>query len=1244
MNEAPQVLIVPIELSALPVGLATRSVAHVAHDFNIENPKPWLGQNTEPRLFETGQALQPGVHLHWSLPDALTHGPMNFVVDASVWQTLAGQGFPKELAQGLRGQPELASATGFETRHELDSALLTALDGLVGAEHAPPFRAWVSSAVPGKTRFPTVPNRWRVTRYDMDKPHAIPRSWVVESDLLWDRSPEETDAQNLLSPTVPHLPDALSDRYHCVLGKAFPGETWQEQPRDNTARHQPHTAVGYGHPAFAAALPHCYNVFGLYDPLDDEDGPALRAAPSQLAYAVVGWYSNADDDPAPRAAQMGWDSAKADGTTAPDRSGYCGLLLKVSWSPEGLAPHPSKPVQVAVGNSTAEALSALLARQPAMQKLPGAERHLNALQFGLLANLEAKRPGVLKVWDELLHQKDFGATAGGTNWVLKQQSQAVTAAATPDADRSLQQAARQMDLPIPEALIASLNELNAHQTACDRLHNDIDSLRAQLFADWCNYLLILHDQSLLTMADIRQRDDALNQVEPVFQGALDTIGVQQTSLADAISKRDRSMGKLTKVLDEWRLAAEAQRRDYRLQAVGAPRYWQANEPVVVICGEDARPARSRLPTRKAAAGGAARLICRLMAGDSISDCLATLAQETVAGVYPPTPAVPVDSRIASQQWATPWRPLMMQWEVEFHASADPAHDYDTQTIVEKMHFDARHPIDLGFPPLRLNPNPDLYAGAALLAGNAEINLVEQAKAYLKNHPAVPDAPHRQRVRDQLAALVAMPSLPLQSQTLSGFNAALLARRQCLQLPVIDPNAPSDGEFAFGAAIRAGVAGKNNTSPLTDADLNPLRSGHLQIKRLWLVDTFGQVVVVLGPAEVADLRNPHAIETGDIVRAHGYTDHEADPARPLLALRPRLAQPARLHLDWLAGADDQAETGSHTAASPVLGWILANHLEDSLALYSPDGSAIGSFQLQGELWQGAPGPLYGKTIEQAIAPGHLLEFALGLSTGGRDFLRALIAAINDMTPHVLPHAHRQHRGVSLLIGRPLALVRAGLKLELLGQPAVDQGLAAFQQWLCGRPRNDRGIGAVEFPVRLGHKGYLNDGLIGYFIEQPDKAKTYQTFYVEAHSKTDGKGVAAPSFQQLTVTAGAKQGRIVTMLVDPRAPVHATTGILPVKQLLINPEFVAAPLARMAVSFAVTPVFSPRTAPAGAAIGLPVPAEAGYTWTLLRRGAALGDWPEQAVTAVNHQADFSNHPQRLLDGWLQLRPAPGKPQID
>ena len=181
-------------------------------DYNPDTANLSESVNSLP-FQNTNLNLKKGMHLHWSLPDALTRGAAGGTVND----------------------------------------------------------------------YPAVPNRWLIKR---NSTVIGNKQWVVESDYL--QSGIENTEGGIAYPVDT---GNSSDQPFRYMGRQLDATTsWSE---DATAdRLSRLTAIGYGEPAFAAFYPNCHSVFGCFDP-DIDSESELQG----LSYQLIGWYSDAAQDP-----------------------------------------------------------------------------------------------------------------------------------------------------------------------------------------------------------------------------------------------------------------------------------------------------------------------------------------------------------------------------------------------------------------------------------------------------------------------------------------------------------------------------------------------------------------------------------------------------------------------------------------------------------------------------------------------------------------------------------------------------------------------------------------------------------------------------------------------------------------------------------------------------------------------------------------------------------------------------------
>ncbi len=535
---------------------------------------------------------------------------------------------------------------------------------------------------------------------------------------------------------------------------------------------------------------------------------------------------------------------------------------------------------------------------------------------------------------------------------------------------------------------------------------------------------------------------------------------------------------------------------------------------------------------------------------------------------------------------------------------------------------------------------DWYKGKPILTG------VSPALKLTTFGTLSPDEQAQDPLNTSISAHKNLVSANVLAQSLGGFNNALLMREQIPQLPVFDMNAmitamPPQGNVAPSAEkyknltrdVAAAVAGSNNSSPVTDTDFLPIRSGLMKVNRLYLVDTFGQVLDV----SPTDILPSDTLTISRNVTSSVPITTEQDAKYVYLA--PRLTQPSRLNFRWLAAeptahdVSDEPEMNDHPASTPVCGWLLPNHLDNSLMVYDARGTALGSI-LETAKWEPAPATVNRLRIDAIPNPHlrHLSNYLTDFSRKNPDYWPAFLNSLNFALENIEPTNFAQHEALALLIGRPIAIVRASLSLQLQGRPALNQKWRAlmsdmFAGLLDSRLSNE--FTNVSFPVRLGEYKLFNDGLLGYWIEDDNGFKDNK-FYSSQSEDVNNPNIITHHqtaiTQNLTVTTDPLK---LTMLVDPRGEVHATSAILPAKRISIPSEHYGNVLKKLSVTFMTAPVLTEQDG-----MRLNLPQESGYSWSWLERPSASVWVQNDQIKGTDNTLKFA--PQRLVGGWLKLTP--------
>ncbi|GAB5446017.1 hypothetical protein [Gymnodinialimonas sp.] len=633
----------------------------------------------------------------------------------------------------------------------------------------------------------------------------------------------------------------------------------------------------------------------------------------------------------------------------------------------------------------------------------------------------------------------------------------------------------------------------------------------------------------------------------------------------------------------------------------------------------------------------------------------------------------------SKSRVDPFLPVWLLWEAELSPlerglGPNPGKDYLPDAIERRFELDDDavdyvYPVENGAPlPGLTNPDNTLtYSGAALLNRRPMKGLSEQIGAYLKDFPNDGDAD-----KDLKRAREGLLKRRILSQSLSGLSQAQTLRAPIPQIevenlifPFVDTTTPKVADAAKPAPpvpswydVGFNDLSPISTGPLAQYNFGPLRSGFMDVSTLTIVDVFGQIME-LDAGKTAS----GAMET---TRAFSLMPPEADTKNAeRIFLPPRSLAPARLDFDWLSARFDgkiKAVDGDfimmndHPATSPICGWVVPNHLDVSLMFYDGDSSPIGSFGVENDKirYRTRPGNTAnpGSVLDVDIGPlgdpangtnPHLAEFMHYVNGQSATGLYDLMHAIEASDQFINPALRNDSVSLSVLIGRPLALVRAKLGLSTLGgilpvsqaytSEASALSKAVLKGWTDYETREantSANLSAVTFPVRMGNLASIDDGLVAFLPEA--KAKQPYTIVYSAFAKATGThGVVRPQANTVQLTLN-DLATPLTMLIDPRAPVHATTGILPVTERAVPPDQFAAAMADLAVTFATHPVL--RTAQG---LSLPLPEEAGFDWSWVMYNQPTEPLSPGGGTDV---ATYGYTPQTLQDGWLKLSRTPEK----
>ncbi|MEU8547139.1 hypothetical protein AB0C81_09055 [Streptomyces roseoverticillatus] len=634
------------------------------------------------------------------------------------------------------------------------------------------------------------------------------------------------------------------------------------------------------------------------------------------------------------------------------------------------------------------------------------------------------------------------------------------------------------------------------------------------------------------------------------------------------------------------------------------------------------------------------------------------------------------------QWRQPWQPLFFEWKadyfpIEWQGDPDGGHgDRDNWT------FDGNeyHWLDTGD-----HKVPRTLSGRQFLTPAPADTMAAALRQYARTHPGPGAAALRALARQ------VEDDADWFSQPLAGFTEQLAARAS--DPATLNPHSELSPGLRTALTEATGRTLPPNPGALprpftgwNQSLYQPLRAGQFAFARLAVIDRFGHALPAIFP-------DPRALlfaagnEPGDVIGVgvparrfapelpEELTPSLRDPDNPaaghrtinpstwyrFVQLTPRLTQPARAGFTLLDARDDLTPltTASDPDTTPVSAWLVPAYLDRALYAYGPDGAPLGELRttlpptgIPQVTWHALPYSQYRTIDDLREDHRHLHGFlsALVAQDRGPAALRALLSVIDRTLSTTAPigDAAPPHTP-SVLVGRPLALMRLRFGIDLDGPSYTDPS------WKNLRRAEPPAYPGYRWPVRLGERNELADGLVGYF-HGAHRDTDYRVLHTVL-SEAELPGEAREYFDPIGTGASLKlparvpgsdpenhDAAFLTVLADPRGTVHATTGILPTAEVRLPTRLVEPPLAELPVSFRLGPLPVSEYVPDPAAVRaageppalvLPRPSDRYGTWTWVQNESA-GTWSEATTYASDGEPRHPHPAPTLRSGHLTLRP--------
>lgn len=1253
-------LLVPITVDALvvpPTGAAASQWADVQVD-------PIDAAASRPAPFDLITGREPGVHLHWALPDGLTKGV------------------------GARARDDLPLAAGVDAAAEQPEQRSTE-----------------------RTTYRPIPDRWLVARVVAGATGSSPRTaaaWVIEGAL--------DPAQRRVTPLA-QWTENRSDAPATPITAVGPGDptfaVYYDNVRNLLGFHDPLDGVARG--------PLTYLVSGWYSEVDRDPLHAPRterawyAALDALGWTIPGATARVDE--AARRAEkarteLGLNevvkdarpvfevvdatpAAPAKGTTKPTaakettvhmgsgaakfsrnadsrqskkgmylaakqryfelywpRQLLChGAVYDVAWNGRGGGfdvPSAGVPaagsVSVALGNSGAQALAALVASRDGT---PGLERTLAAFHHGSLSDL-ALESGIMRL-ESTLHAEDFTSRPGG--FVVAEIEQGDMFPPASGSENS----------PRPPGRSAKFDVFDKTQLGVQKkffsVGLELGQVAERVSSSGGGNGRRDEDGGTPSRAPAPpgsapagapRRTETVRRAMPRWYEPRDPVvlvsegrrsykhgedgrfdengkltcritGETITSIAVHAATNDDGVTQRTAGLVEVR-GNDLTTSDFKSGQIpvecGALLYETVLQDPTIV-----EVARNVIVT-KARADGALRrtgtkMVTPARAGQHYAveqsllyapflnddiDVQSLAATSNITGMVP--------SKVGFQLWRRPWTPLEASWEVAWYPSPNGEQDWE----LDETDFRLRRDVDAGVAaPART------FTGRTLLTPAVARTMEKRLRKFLADEQAsVQDDATPSQEADLAAVAADFAKLDVLATSFGGLHLALMGRRS---KPGLSANPDPNAWEAIDDATALWL----------------MRAGHFRLTKLRVIDTFGQF------HDVAATRLATPVLAEDMRSTAGAA---------FMQMPPRTGESSRLMFRLLDAGDDSREaTRDH---SPVCGWVVPDHLDEALELMDGAGASLGQLQSSEDgrtlEWQGVPGqqdPLGAPpTLAQPQVAGFvngLLQWGLrdpalaaGTNPPSETALSALLRMIDATLWSCDPVGRAGNEHLSVIIGHPLAIVRAELRLE------VEYDADPRAMYEAARTELER----TAFPVRLGELLALDDGLMGYFIND-DFSRFYpvhESLAPQARPSGPNQGflgsaAATPDMSPVPVEhpyidraplVHIRPGQrvMLTLLLDPRGAVHVTSGIVPRKKIELMREHVAPALDAMSLTFRVGPVLvDPET------IRMPLPAEIKGGWSWVRK-VNVTTWQEDPVVKATQDALLPDVPALLSEGWLKV----------
>lgn len=564
-----------------------------------------------------------------------------------------------------------------------------------------------------------------------------------------------------------------------------------------------------------------------------------------------------------------------------------------------------------------------------------------------------------------------------------------------------------------------------------------------------------------------------------------------------------------------------------------------------------------------------------------------------SGIQALEPSGPLPSQMGCKQWKQSWVTLYLEWKVDYAPTKKNVSGADDSMAGWSM-GEVEYSFTGAVPKSTVS-----QSGRNILTPHSTLQLKNSLETYLEAHTD-------EKLKDILTKIL---NLSVVSQRLGGLNLRFLSKQQVMQLPLMTKS-KQEKDKNFTAKVKSRLEHIEFLPEMASTRFLPIRAGFLKVNKISVCSSFGQ-------------RQELISHIDDII----FSEHLPVKDSKWGEVPPRLAQGGRLSLNFISSSNNGIRSGLPADTSPICGYLVPDNLNLNLFVFDAEGVWLGMLRGIYEnnkvlgAWMNAPG----KT-KSDFKNEHLKGFVEGIEhyKGKQD---PAFGALLQLLEQRFSHTLSKETGDTLasLWGRPIALVRASLDMQLLGKPAYSMARTHF-----GKYETDK-FEKISYPVLVGDAARMQDGVIGYFCDTNSEKGYlgYDKLICAAHTNKPKIDTAYLEYdKKATLSPGDIEPTYISLLVEPGARVSVRSCILPAAYENLLPEHFQTVMSKLYLSLESNPIITEL--PNSSEVFIPVPKESDGQWSWSHLNPQ-GQFIERSAI-LPPEASFHGSNPCVVDGYL------------